>query len=138
MKFIFKYLKFSFLTIFLLNLISCVKSKEVTNLSSDLIDSPVGYWATQDSQLGQIGWKIESDKFKKCIIALDTKITEKVGSIKVDGHEIYYVETNANLGSTATYHPDTNTLTEDQGVHLKYYRANDEKISELNRKGCHL
>ncbi len=133
-----KQITFSLLT-FAAIFAGCNKAKEAINVASDTVNSPVGYWATEDSKLGQIGWKITENEFKKCTIALDSKkIAEEVGSIKIDGNRVIYVYSGKSDEYTATYHSDDNTLTEDQLLKLKYIRADDNKVRDLNNKGCHL
>lgn len=116
----------------------CIKSKENTNKANDLINSPLGYWATEDSKLGQIGLKIDTDDYKKCIIALDKKIVEEEGTVQIDGNRITYKNKDSMNETSATYHSDNNSLTEDQPIQLKYVRADDNKVKDLNNKGCHL
>lgn len=132
--------KFTTISLILLgtSFVSCMKKEEAVNKASDLVNSPMGYWTTEDSKLGQIGWKINNDDFKKCIVALDTKIKEETGIVHIDNNRVKYTYTGSHDEFTATYHSDDNTLTEDQALRLKYVRADANKINELNAKGCHL
>ena len=108
------------------------------NTASDAVNSPIGYWATKDSQLGEVGWKITSTDFKKCTVVLGGKITEETGVAQIDGNRVKYTFKGKDEEYTATYHSDDNTLTEDQLLKLRYMRADDSKINELNHQGCHL
>ncbi len=117
---------------------SCGKAKEIVNAANDQVGSAAGFWTTKESSIGEIAWKISDSQFKKCTIAFDTKIIEEEGSVKIDGNTVKYTYKDTDKELLATYNSDDKTLKEEQGLGLKYDRADDGRVDEYNKKGCHL